>query len=332
MAYFWATWLRPALEADPFVKARLIVDPGWETRGRPSAQFNFLPTGIIEHHTACMCRVGHDPATCLAYNKVGRIPEAPGPISQLLGTWTAPGTKWNGSNPDPRIILVAAGRANHAGVGAYPWGAPAGNGSALGIEWCGPSETYAWPDVVIELRERVTAAILRHQKWSVNQVTTHWGYATPQGRKIDPSGAYKHQPTLAWNAHWDPAVWKQALAKRLAAPVVPPVVPVPPVGGGTAPSPVVPPPTTPTPTPAPNWTEVIVNTLPTIAPGATNAAAVKRVQGLLVANGFNPGTIDGIYGSATGPTGKAIAAFQAARKLLVDGVVGRQTWTALLGG
>lgn len=228
MGYFWATWLADALRKDPFVAKRMIEVPGWQTRGRPPSQFSFLPSGVLDHHTACMIRTGHDPQTCLNFNLAGK-PEAPGPISQLLGTWTPPGVKFNGSNVDPRIMVVAAGRSNHAGVGEYLWGAPPGNGSSIGIEWCGPSEALAWPDVVIELRERVVAAILKHNGWTPYQATTHWEYARPLGRKIDPSGPYIAEPKLAWNAHWDPNVWRGRIAARMKDPeppvVIPPIIP-----------------------------------------------------------------------------------------------------------
>lgn len=220
MGYFWATWLADALRKDQFVADRLIEVPGWQTRGRPPEQFSFLPTGILDHHTACLVNQGHDPQSCLNGILAGKV-TAPGPVSQLLGTWTPPGVKWNGSNVSPRILVVAAGRSNHAGVGTYPWGAPDGNGSSIGIEWCGPpseAQSIPWPDEVIELRERVDAAILRHNGWGVHQVTTHWEYATPRGRKIDPSGSYVGQRGLAWNAHWDPETWRQRIAARLNTP------------------------------------------------------------------------------------------------------------------
>lgn len=218
MSYYWATWLPAALSKDPFVAERMVLMPGWDTRGRPPSQFSFLPTGVVEHHTACMIRTGHDPQNCVNAIIAGRS-DAPGPISQLCGTFTPFGVKWNGSNPDPRIGVIAAGRANHAGAGTYPWGAPEGNGASLGIEWCGPPDS-GWPDIVIELRERVTAAILRHNGWGVHQVVTHNGYAPT--RKIDPSGRYNAQPALGTLSPWNVAVWQGRLQARLAPAPTPP--------------------------------------------------------------------------------------------------------------
>lgn len=214
MVYFWSSWLADALRADPWLAPRVIEHPGWQTRGRPPSEFSYLPSGIVEHHTACLMRLGHDPQSDIDVVTNGRA-DLPGPISQLLGTWTPPGVKWNGANPDPRIVVIAAGRSNHAGAGEYPWGAPAGNGSSIGFEFCGPSQVSLWPSVVIEMRERVTAAILKHNGWGVDKVTTHHEYARPRGRKVDPSGPWGGQPGIAWNAPWDANVWRQRVAWRM---------------------------------------------------------------------------------------------------------------------
>jgi peptidoglycan hydrolase-like protein with peptidoglycan-binding domain len=42
--------------------------------------------------------------------------------------------------------------------------------------------------------------------------------------------------------------------------------------------------------------------------------------------GFNPGTIDGVFGLGTK---SAVRAFQKANDLVADGIVGQQTWKAL---
>ncbi|MFD7866416.1 peptidoglycan-binding protein [Streptomyces sp. NPDC059783] len=54
---------------------------------------------------------------------------------------------------------------------------------------------------------------------------------------------------------------------------------------------------------------------------------VSAVQTLLNAQGFPSGTVDGSFGPATSA---AVTAFQKARGLDADGVVGARTWTALL--
>ena len=54
---------------------------------------------------------------------------------------------------------------------------------------------------------------------------------------------------------------------------------------------------------------------------------VKVLQWLLNQNGFNAGTIDGIFGANTKA---AVKAYQEAHNLDPDGIVGRQTWKSLL--
>ncbi|MCL2812624.1 MAG: peptidoglycan-binding protein [Clostridia bacterium] len=56
--------------------------------------------------------------------------------------------------------------------------------------------------------------------------------------------------------------------------------------------------------------------------------AVVRLQTALRDAGFNPGPIDGIYGSQTV---NAVKSFQRARGLVVDGIAGRRTQNALYG-
>lgn len=64
---------------------------------------------------------------------------------------------------------------------------------------------------------------------------------------------------------------------------------------------------------------------PTLRFGS-QGASVRELQTLLVAHGFNPGPIDGIFGSRTQ---SAVIAFQRSRGLVQDGIVGVLTWTAL---
>lgn len=64
---------------------------------------------------------------------------------------------------------------------------------------------------------------------------------------------------------------------------------------------------------------------PTLSMGS-RGPSVTELQRLLMAHGFNPGPIDGIFGSQTHA---AVVAFQRSRGLVPDGIVGVQTWTAL---
>lgn len=71
------------------------------------------------------------------------------------------------------------------------------------------------------------------------------------------------------------------------------------------------------PTPAPSD--------PTLRSGS-RGEAVERLQQALTNLGFDPGSIDGVFGRRTRA---AVIAFQTSRALQVDGVVGPKTWAAL---
>jgi len=70
---------------------------------------------------------------------------------------------------------------------------------------------------------------------------------------------------------------------------------------------------------------ISVNALPTLLPGS-KGAAVTQAQQLLKAKGYYQGRLDGDFGAGTRD---AIAAFQRANGLTVDGKVGQQTWNKL---
>jgi peptidoglycan hydrolase-like protein with peptidoglycan-binding domain len=53
---------------------------------------------------------------------------------------------------------------------------------------------------------------------------------------------------------------------------------------------------------------------------------IKKLQELLISKGYDPGVVDGYYGRRTQG---AVISFQKDYKLLVDGIVGPQTWKAL---
>jgi len=80
----------------------------------------------------------------------------------------------------------------------------------------------------------------------------------------------------------------------------------------------------PHPAPAANWTETLMQTLPTLSQGASGEP-VRTVQGLCTARHYTV-TVDGAFGPATAAAVKAV---QAASRIAVDGVVGPDTWAAL---
>jgi peptidoglycan hydrolase-like protein with peptidoglycan-binding domain len=65
----------------------------------------------------------------------------------------------------------------------------------------------------------------------------------------------------------------------------------------------------------------------TLRRGASGSV-VSELQRRLGAAGFSPGAVDGLFGSRTEG---AVRAYQRARGLGLDGIVGPQTWAALLG-
>ncbi|MBX5481115.1 MAG: peptidoglycan-binding protein [Myxococcaceae bacterium] len=71
--------------------------------------------------------------------------------------------------------------------------------------------------------------------------------------------------------------------------------------------------------------KVTTSSTPVISSGSSGAA-VRELQQLLKARGFNPGPIDGVYGPKTRA---AVIAFQKANGLVADGIAGPKTWAAL---
>ena len=103
----------------------------------------------------------------------------PGPLAQL------------GLGRDGTFYVIAAGRANHAGLGSWQ-GITTGNSSFIGIEaentglTSGP-HADPWPDVQMDAYARGVAAILNRIGASTTMCCGHKEYAQPPGRKIDPT-------------------------------------------------------------------------------------------------------------------------------------------------
>jgi hypothetical protein len=142
----------------------------------------------------------------------------------------------------------------------------------------------------------------------------HWGIGMPAAIALLGSriGGYEVRGVqFARNDFWDSDVW---LASWLSDQSV------------AATSPPPPPPT--------DWTEAIMAQLPTLRPG-DKGPAVRTMQGLLVARGWNAGTTgaahDGIDGDFGPITEACVHTFQQDHKLTDDGVVGPKTWPVLAG-
>lgn len=139
---------------------RVTEVSGWTTRGRSTLQ----PRAVVCHWTAAGGSV-----TSLLVN--GR-PDVPGPLCNFE---VLPGTGG--------VRLVAAGKANHAGVAKNGFT----NSVAFGIEAAGPPIS----DDELRVYYTLVAAICRVYGFSVNdRVRDHREVAIPFGRKVDISSEY----------------------------------------------------------------------------------------------------------------------------------------------
>jgi LysM domain/N-acetylmuramoyl-L-alanine amidase len=113
-------WMAAALRESGLVVKEV---KGWRTRGRP---VSFDPRGVVFHHTASNRNSGPRPAlgTVLNGRTLADGSPLPGPLCNIL------------VGRDSVMYLVAAGRANHAGLGG-PWRnipVDSGNKYMIGVE------------------------------------------------------------------------------------------------------------------------------------------------------------------------------------------------------
>jgi hypothetical protein len=166
---FSLTWL-PTVLLDAGLK--VAEQPGWKTRGRGDVG---TIVGVMCHHTAGS-KTGTMPS--LGTLTDGR-PDLSGPLCQL------------GLGRDGTFFVVAAGRANHSGVGNWQ-GITTGNSSFIGIEaentgvLTGPLAD-PWPAIQLDAYRRGCAAILKKIQADAILCCGHKEYALPQGRKSDPT-------------------------------------------------------------------------------------------------------------------------------------------------
>ena len=158
------TWLADVLTA---AGLKVAQTADWQFRGRgPMGTVR----GVMCHHTATSAP-GNMPSLHLLID--GR-PDLPGPLAQL------------GLGRDGTFYVIAAGRANHAGVGTWE-GVGLGNESFIGIEAENNGTTEPWPQIQVEAYQRGAAAILAKLGAGANMCCGHKEFALPKGRKIDPS-------------------------------------------------------------------------------------------------------------------------------------------------
>lgn len=89
------------------------------------------------------------------------------------------------TNRDGSVSIIAAGTANHGGVGK--WNGVSGNRYWVGDEMKNlGTSAEPWPAIQVESALRAAAAILAHIGTDESWLVGHKEYATPLGRKSDP--------------------------------------------------------------------------------------------------------------------------------------------------
>lgn len=153
--------------ADACRKSGLTVTEvaGWRTRGHGSMT---AVRGIICHHTAG-ARTGTYPS--LAIVRDGR-PGLEGPLSQL------------GLARDGSVLVIAAGKAWHAGAGSWP--GLSGNEDCIGIEAESVGNGRDWTAAQRDAYPRLCRALAQHYGVPASRVIAHREWAPT--RKIDPAG------------------------------------------------------------------------------------------------------------------------------------------------
>lgn len=158
------------------VKVRKVE--GWRTRRASTS--TFAPRGVLCHHTASSRTGGDSPALNICVH--GRS-DLPGPLCNFH------------LSRDGVVTYVAAGRANHAGLGGPIKGIPlnSGNSYLWGIEAENNGIDEPWPEKQIRAYAILCALLLKLVKADVSMVIAHKEYTS---RKIDPHfemDAFRHR-------------------------------------------------------------------------------------------------------------------------------------------
>jgi hypothetical protein len=168
---FSLTWL-PKVLMDAGLKVAEV--PGWQDRGAGGADIGKV-LGVLCHHTGVRSTKNMPTLNALINGRAAEknLPGIPGPLAQL------------GLGRDGTFFVIAAGRANHAGVGMWQ-GITSGNTHFIGIEAENSGDDDdQWPPVQIDAYQRGVAAILKHIGQPAIFCAGHKEYAP--NRKDDPS-------------------------------------------------------------------------------------------------------------------------------------------------
>lgn len=146
---------------------KVVEVPGWKDAGRgPMGDVK----GVLLHHTAGALSGDHPSLDIVEHGRAN----LKGPLSHLL------------LSRDGTYYVVASGRTNHAGPGS--WQGVRGNSHFIGIEAENTGlSNDPWPAEQYDAYIRGVEAIINHADIPIWMVAGHKEYATPKGRKIDPS-------------------------------------------------------------------------------------------------------------------------------------------------
>jgi len=142
--------------------------PGWRTRGSRGRSLVDVQ-GVMLHHT-----VDNPPADypSLRIVRDGRS-DLPGPLAQF------------GVARSGRILLIAAGLANHAGKTAHGWQQ---NSRCVGIESANKGTgAEPWPARSMAAQRALVEELGREFGFGASRVVGHKEAAVPRGRKVDPA-------------------------------------------------------------------------------------------------------------------------------------------------
>ena len=162
--------------ADVLRGAGLVVREadGWKNRGNPFSDGIQL-AGVVGHHTASNKNSGNNPTL---YTIINGRPDLPGPLSQLLLA------------RDGSYDVCASGKANHGGDGSYPGWPSSANSYAIAIEAENDGIGEWWGAAIMDAYAVGAAAILEHIGKGSEAFISHFEWADPPGRKIDPRGPW----------------------------------------------------------------------------------------------------------------------------------------------